>query len=124
MFYRIQCIENLKKKNNLFDEEHKKKTQLRGYKNDYNFLKAKQIKYLSQLSCFTNATKSQAPAKASRCNVSEKFVLGLKKRVVLIQKYIHHYEVGLIFYWKSMRQYPQNAELLQNCKENIFQKVK
>lgn len=120
MFYRIQCIENLKKKNNLFDEEHKKKTQLRGYKNDYNFLKAKQIKYLSQLSCFTNATKSQAPAKASRCNVSEKFVLGLKKRVVLIQKYIHHYEVGLIFYWKSMRQYPQNAELLQNCKENIF----
>lgn len=78
MFYRIQCIENLKKKNNnLFDEEHKKKTQLRGYKNDYNFLKAKQIKYLSQLICFTNATKSQAPAKASRCNVSEKFVLGL-----------------------------------------------
>lgn len=57
-----------------------KKTQLRGYKNDYNFLKAKQIKYLSQLSCFTNATKSQAPAKASRCNVSEKFVLGLKKK--------------------------------------------
>lgn len=26
VFYRIQCIENLKKKNNLFDEEHKKNT--------------------------------------------------------------------------------------------------